>query len=117
MYDITTAALAFVVFHNVTVYVCAYVLNLPYAQFVAALTGTGLVVGLLLKIAAIAWRSKLDAAMAAESRSRELGEDVLMALVIMMAGGLVSSTMLYKKYGLGGWLGLFGANLVANALI
>lgn len=117
MYDIATAALAFVVFHNVMVYVCAYVLNLPYAQFVAALTGTGLVVGLLLKVAAIAWRSKLEAAMAAESRDRELVSDTLMALLVMIVGGLVSSTMLYKKYGLGGWLGLFGANLIANALI
>lgn len=117
MYDITVAALAFIVFHNLMVYICAYQLNLPYAQFVAALTGTGLVVGLALKVAAIAWHSRLSAAIETESRDHELGKDVLYALVIMIAGGLVSSTMLYKKYGLGGWLGLFGANLIANALI
>jgi hypothetical protein len=116
MYDITVAVLAFVLFHNAIVYVCAYHLNLSYAQFVAAVTGTGLVVAALLKIAAVAWRSKLDAALSAESRDHELGKDVLYASLVMLVGGFVSSTMLYKKYGLGGWLGLFGANLIANAL-
>lgn len=117
MYEITIAATVFVVFHTAIVYICGYVLRLPYAQFVAAMIGTGAVVSVLLKVAAISWRPRLQAAMAAESHDGELATDAGAALLVILVGGFVSSTMLYKRYGLSGWLGLFGANLIANMVI
>jgi hypothetical protein len=117
IYEISTAILLFVVFHIATIYVCGVVMRMEYKVFVATTVAVGVVVAILIKGAGLVWKNKIEAALQNESRRREMGTDLLGAVVIFLGGAVVSNLMLYRLYGMGGWLGLAAANTLAGALI
>lgn len=117
MYDITLAVLVFVVFHIATIYVFGVTMHLEYKKFLAATVAVGAVAAILVKGVGLLWKTKIEAALNDESRRREMGTDLLAALVVFLVGAAISNLMLYRLYGLGGWLGLAAANMVANAVI
>ncbi len=117
MYEISTAILLFVVFHIATIYVCGVVMRMEYTLFVATTVAVGTVAAILIKGAGLVWKSKIEAALQNESRRREMGTDLLGATLIFLGGAVVSNLMLYRLYGMGGWLGLAAANTLAGALI
>lgn len=115
MFDITIAITLFVAFHIATIYVCANVLRLSYPAFVAAVTVTGAVAAFLVKMLEVTWMPQLKAAMDAEQRTHELGRDALVASIIFLVGASISNTILYRRFGIGGWLGLMGVNMLVNS--
>jgi hypothetical protein len=117
MYEITSAITLFVVVHIATIYVCAYVLRLEYAAFIAATAATGAIAAVIAKVLMAAWQPRIKAGLDAENRKGELGRDVGIAVVVFLIGATVSNTILYKKFGLGGWLGVLGANMLVNAAL
>jgi hypothetical protein len=116
MFEVTAAITLFVVVHIGTIYVCAYVLRLDYPAFVAVTTVTGLIAAVIAKIGLAAWKPRLTAAINMESRDGELGRDIGVAAIIFFVGASVSNTILYRRFGLGGWLGVLGANMIATSI-
>lgn len=117
MYDITLAVSIMVVIHISVILIGMYVLRLDYGAFVGLMVGAGIVGGIVSKIVADSWKSKFQAVVKQELQEGELGRDGLMALCVLIAGTAVSGTLLYRRYGVGGWLGLLGANTAASVVV
>ena len=117
MYDLALAIGIMVAIHLSFVIVGIYVLRLDYNAFLGMMVGAGLVSGILTKIFAESWKDKFQAAIKQESQSGVVLKDSLYAALIMIGGTIVSATLLYRQYGIGGWLGLLGANTVVNAVV
>lgn len=117
MYDITKALGLMVAMHLLVISIGMYVLKLDYNAFLGLMVGAGLVGGILAKFVAGAWQAKFQAAIKQEERSGEVLRDAGFGLAILFGGMFVSATLLYRRYGLGGWLGLVGANALVNAIV
>ena len=61
--------------------------------------------------------AKFQAAIKQEEQSGEVLRDAAFGVAILFGGAIVSAMLLYRRYGLGGWLGLIGANAVVNAVV
>lgn len=60
------------------------------------------------------WKTKILAALKAEREEGIIAKDLLLAVGICIISGLISMSMVYKEFGVGGWAGIAAANLVAN---
>ena len=117
MYDITFAMLAFVLFHLATIYICGVMLRLDYKIFLAVTTAVSVVVSLVLRAGAVAWKQKARSFVQEEGREGTLWADLLAGIGIVLLGGVVSAAMIYKLYGVGGWLGVTATNMVVGYII
>jgi len=117
MYEITLAVTVMIAVHLAFITIGMYVLKLDYNAFLGMMVGAGLVSGIIAKFVASSWKAKFQAAIKQEERSGELLRDAAMGAGVFLVGAIVSATLLYRKYGLGGWLGLVGANAVVNAIV
>lgn len=117
MYDISLAVGIMVAIHISFILIGIHVLRLDYNAFLGMMVGAGLVSGILAKLLAASWRDKFVAAIKQEEQGGEVGWDFLYAVLILTAGGIVSGVILYRRYGISGWLGLLGANTVVNAIV
>lgn len=117
MYEITTALSLMVAMHLLVISFGMYVLKLDYNAFLGMMVGAGLVSSIIAKFVASSWMAKFQAAIKQEEQSGEVLGDAAFGLVILFGGAFVSATLLYRRYGLGGWLGLIGANAVVNAVV
>jgi hypothetical protein len=117
MYDITLALSVMVAIHLAFIVIGMYVLKLDYNAFLGMMVGAGLVSSIVAKFFAASWKTKFEAAIKQEKQSGELLRDAFYGVVIMFGGAAVSATLLYRRYGIGGWLGLLGANAVVNAVV
>lgn len=117
MYDITIALATYVIFHLATIYVCGVMLRLDYKIFLAATTAVSVVVTLLLRASEVAWKRKVQSFVQEEDREGTLWPDLLGGLAILILGGVISAAMIYKLYGVGGWLGITATNMFVSYII
>jgi hypothetical protein len=117
MYDITTAMLAYVLFHLITIYVCGVVLRLDYKIFLAVTTAVSIAVTLVLRAGSVAWKHKAQSFVQEEDREGTLWTDLLVGLGILILGGVASAAMIYKLYGVGGWLGITATNMIVSYIV
>jgi hypothetical protein len=103
--------------HLWTAVALAYVLRLPYKQFLAWNTGIAAVLAVALRVSEPAWKDRIGAVLSLEKRQGELSEDALATLVILVSSGLAYTWVISQQYGLEGWLGLVGANTIVNAIL
>ena len=117
MYDITLAMLAFVLFHLITIYICGVLLHLDYKVFLATTTAVSVVVSLALRAGSVAWKQKTQSFVQEEDHEGTLWTDLLVGLGILLLGGAVSAAMIYKLYGVGGWLGITATNMMVSYIV
>ena len=117
MLELTTVAILLGGVHLGMAVALAYVLRLPYKQFLAWNTGIAAVLAVVLRISAPAWKDRIGAVLSLEKRQGELPSDALAALVILVASGFAYTWVISRQYGLEGWLGLVGANTIVNAIL
>jgi len=117
MYDITLAIGVMVAVHLSFIVIGIHVLRLDYNAFLGMMVGAGLIGAIISKFVAASWKDKFQMAIKQESQSGVLLKDSLYAVVIMLGGAAVSATLLYRRYGIGGWLGLLGANTLVSAIV
>jgi hypothetical protein len=117
MYELTVAVTVMIAVHLAMITFGMYVLKLDYNAFLGMMVGAGLISGIIAKFVAASWQAKFQAAIKQEEQSGEVLRDAAMAAGVFIVGAFVSATLLYRKYGLGGWLGLLGANAVVNAVV
>jgi hypothetical protein len=117
MYDAFVAALLLAGSHVAVSYAAADVWKVDYKTYLTLTVGFGLVVGLLLKGVAAGWKNRLAATFKQEERQGELGIDVLLFFLTMIAGGVASAYIVLRRYGAAGWAGSLAANYLASWLV
>jgi hypothetical protein len=116
MYDISTVVAILMAVHLTTMYVGTDVLRLEYTHFVMMTFLTSILGSILVKAISPNWRAKADAALKAEEKQGGIGKDLMLTLTILVAGGAVSAALVYRRFGVGGWLGLVAANALMNLI-
>ena len=117
MYDLFLVALALSVQHFAVAYAAIEIWKLDYRTYIMVTTGFGVVMGLILKVLLEGWKDRIVQAMRGEIEDRELLPDVLLFLVTMIAGGMASAFLVYRRFGIGGWMGAFAANTAASWIV
>ncbi len=116
MYDISTVVAILMVVHLTTMYVGTDVLRLEYTHFVMMTFLTSILGSILVKAISPNWRAKADAALKAEEKQGGVGKDLMLTITILVAGGAISAALVYRRFGVGGWLGLVAANALMNLI-
>ena len=116
MYDISTVIAILMAVHLITMYVGTDVLRLEYPHFVMMTLLTSILGSIVVKAISPNWRAKADAALKAEEKQGGIGKDLMLTLTILVAGGAVSAALVYRRFGVGGWLGLVAANTLMNVI-
>lgn len=120
MLELTLVGIALSGAHFAAVYLGTDVLRLDYPQILALNVGLTIVTSLLLRASMPAWKPKLEAMLKEETRDGHGGEalmDVLGMFLAFIVGGIATATLLYRRYGVGGWMGIVGSSVVANWLV
>ncbi len=117
MYEVTAWIAPLMIFHIATIYICGYVLNLEYKTFLAVTTPVGAAAAILLKGYLATHPTLLKDELGKEIHAGEFPRDIGIAVVIFILGAIITNILLYKRFGLSGWLGVFGANALVNAII
>ena len=116
MYDISTVVAILVAVHLATMYVGIEVLRLEYPHFVMMTLLTSILGSIVVKVISPNWRAKADAAMKAEEKQGGIGKDIMLTVTILVAGGVASAALVFRRFGVGGWLGLIAANALTNLI-
>lgn len=117
MYDLFLVALALSVQHFAVAYAAIEIWKLDYRTYLMATTGFGIVMGLILKVFITGWKDRIGQVMREEVADKELLPDLLLFVVTLLAGGLASSYLVYRRFGVMGWLGGFAANMFASWIV
>ena len=117
MYDLFLAGLLLGGSHLAVAYGAAEVWKLDYKMYLAVTVGVGLATALVLKVLAVGWKGRIAAVIEEEMRAGELPIDVLLFFGALIVSGLLSSVIVYRRYGITGWLGAVGANWLASVVV
>jgi len=120
MLELTLVGIALSGVHFAAVYLGTDVFRLDYPQILALNVGFTIVMSLLLRATMPEWKPKMEATIKDEARRGHGGEALLDVLGMMLAfivGGIDTDTLLYRRYGIGGWMGVVGSSIVANWLV
>jgi hypothetical protein len=117
MYDLFLVGLALSIQHVAVAYAAIEIWKLDYRTYIMATTGFGIVMGLILKGVMTGWKDRIGQAMREEVADRELFPDLLLFVVSLLAGGMASSYLVYRRFGVMGWLGGFAANMFASWIV
>lgn len=116
MYDISTVVAILLAVHLATMYVGIEVLRLEYTHFVMMTFLTSILGSIIARSVSPNWRAKVDAALRAEKAQGNVGKDLMLTVSLLVAGGAVSAALVYRRFGVGGWLGLVAANALTNLI-
>jgi hypothetical protein len=116
MFDLTLAALVLTVPHVALMYAAANVWNLDYKTVLLYNGVTALISTILAGLISPAWKAKAEAAINREKAAGDLGEDLLGAFAVIVAGAVASNMIVSRRYGMKGWLGLVAENTVLGFL-
>jgi hypothetical protein len=116
MYDISTVVAILLAVHLATMYVGIEVLRLEYTHFVMMTFLTSILGSIIVRSVSPNWRAKADAALKAEEKQGNVGKDIMLTVTMLVAGGAISAALVYRRFGVGGWLGLVAANALTNLI-
>ena len=117
MFDLLLGALLISGSHVAVAYGAAEVWKLEYKMYLAATIGVSLVVALLLKVTTSQWKNSLKSVISQEYREGELPIDVILALLVLVAGSIVSAYIVYRRYGILGWAGAFVSQMGVSWIV
>jgi hypothetical protein len=116
MYDISKVVAILLAVHLTTMYVGTDVLRLEYTHFVMMTFLTSILGSIIARSVSPNWRAKADAALRAEEKQGGVGKDVMLTVTMLVAGGAISAALVYRRFGVGGWMGLVAANALMNLI-
>lgn len=117
MLELTVVGIALSAAHLAAVYLGTDVLRLEYAQMMALNIGFAVVVSLLTRATMPAWKPKVEAAVKREAHDGTAFLDVGGMFLAFIVGGIISASLLYRRYGAVGWLGVIGSSALVNWLV
>ena len=116
MFDLTLAALMMVTAHVGAVYVGTDILRLTYIQVLGLNVALGIAISILTQVMLPEWKPKLEAELSQDT-TFEASADVLGMIAVFMAGSSASGFLLYRRFGIAGWLGMIGSSALVNYLV
>jgi hypothetical protein len=108
-----TSSLLIAAIHLATIYVGVYVLQLNYPMFLALLTATSVISGLLTAKLSVEVKARAER----ELRSGSPSTDLMAAAVVMIAAATASNLLIVRRYGILGWLGVLAASVATHAVV
>lgn len=117
MMELTAVGIALSGVHFAAVYLGTDVLRLDYPQILALNVGFTIVMSLILRASMPAWKPKVEAVVKSEAREGDAFLDVIGMFLAFIVGGIATATLMYRRYGIGGWMGMVGSSIVANWLV
>lgn len=117
MYDLFLVALLFSVQHIAIAYAAIEIWRLDYRTYLMVTTGISVVLALVLRVLMAGWKDRIVQAMRGEIEDREILPDVALFLLTMIAGGAVSAYLVYRRYGITGWLGSLALNYAVGWVV
>ena len=117
MYDLILVALVIGGVHFAIAFVAVEVLNLSYTQYLTMIGVTGFISALIVKGMVFAWKDRIGAVLRGEEKDGELLADVLGFFAVLFGFGFASIYIVTRKYGLKGYVGALGVNLLVNAVV
>lgn len=117
MYELFLVGLLFCAQHIAIAYAAIEIWRLDYRTYLIVTTGISLVLALVLKVLMFEWKGRIVQAMRGEWDDGELLPDVGLFLITMIAGGAVSAYLVYRRYGITGWMGALAANYAVGWIV
>ncbi len=114
MYELFLVALLFSVQHIAIAYAAIEIWRLDYRTYLMVTTGISLVLAMILRVLMANWKDRIAQALRGEWDDRELLPDAGLFLLTMIAGGAVSAYLVYRRYGIAGWMGSLALNYVVG---
>lgn len=116
MFELTIAAFVISATHVAAVYVGTDILHLDYTPLIGFNVALGIIMSVLLRITLPEWKPALIQALRQDTMP-EATADVLGMIALFMAGSSASGFLLYRRFGIAGWLGMVGSSAVVNYLV
>jgi hypothetical protein len=116
MFDLTLAALMMVTAHVGAVYVGTDILRLGYVQILGLNVALGIAISILTQVTLPEWKPKLEAELSRDTVI-ESSADMLGMIAVFMAGSSASGFLLYRRFGVAGWIGMLGSSALVNYLM
>lgn len=116
MFELTLAALMMATAHVGAVYIGTDVLRLSYIQILGFNVALGIAISILTQATLPEWKPKLEAELSQDTVF-ESSADVLGMIAVFMAGSSISGFLLYRRFGIAGWLGMLGSSALVNYLV
>jgi hypothetical protein len=117
MYELFLAALLISGVNVGIAYGAIEIWKLDYASYIAAKVAIGFVLAMILKVFLFTWKDRLMEGIKQEYEDKELFLDVILFLIVLIAGGLTTLYLVYRRYGVVGWLGSLAANYAVNVVV
>lgn len=117
MYDLFLAGLLLSIVHVGISFVAIHILKTDYKTYLALTVGSGLLLAFLLKLAASTWKSRINTVLSEEWHLGELPIDIVLFFVTLLLGGAASAILVYRRFGITGWVGAVAANSLASWII
>jgi uncharacterized iron-regulated membrane protein len=115
--DFYLIALFFGVSHLLWVYLFAYVMRLEYTAFLAANVVSTALIALLGKVMMPYWQRRFEVALKADRREGDAGLDFLLFIGVLLVCAIISSVMIFRRYGAVGTIGAIGSTVVTQWII
>ena len=117
MYDLFWVGLLFCIEHIAVAYAAIEIWQLDYRTYLLVTSGVSVVLALIFKAMSVAWKDRIAQAVRGEWDDRELLPDVLLFLLTMSVGAAVTGYLVYRRYGVGGWLGATAVNYAVGWIV
>ncbi len=117
MYDLTLSALLIGVTNIGIAYGATEVWKLDYKSYIAFKVAAAFVIALVIKALAFAWKDRLAQSFKEEYQHGELLQDVILFLIIILVTAAITFYLVYRRYGVVGWLGAVAANVAVNWIV
>jgi hypothetical protein len=110
MYDLFLVGLLLAGQHVAITYAAIEIWRLDYRTYLMMTMGISLAVALLIKVFVVGWKDRIEQVMRGELEDRELFPDLGLFLLTLVASSVVTAYLVYKRYGIAGWLGATALN-------
>lgn len=117
MYDLFLVGMILAIQHIAVSYAAIEIWKLEYQAYIGVTVFVGVVVAILLKAMALAWKDRLRQVLREESAQGELALDALLFFATILGGAWITATLVYRRYGIAGWAGAVAANYIASWII
>lgn len=117
MYELTLAALFLFGAHVAVIYYGTDVLHLTFQQLLIFTVVVAVITTFLVEYFSPMWRSRISAIVKREEDDGTYGVDIAGVLIVSVVAGFVTNRLITRRFGWTGWVGLFGVNMLLNAVV
>jgi hypothetical protein len=117
MYELTLAALFLMGAHVAVIYYGTDVLHLTFQQLLIFTVIVAIATTVLVEYFSPMWRTRIANIVNHEEDNGTYGVDIMGVFIVTVLAGFITNKLIIRRFGWTGWVGLFGVNMILNAVI